>query len=323
MIDHQQYMHRCLELASLGLGRVQPNPMVGAVLVVDGKIIGEGWHRRYGHAHAEVDALASVQNPELLRKATMYVNLEPCSHFGKTPPCADAIIAAQIPKVVIANVDSNEKVNGTGIQKLKEAGIEVITGILENEGYELNKRFFTYHAKKRPYIILKWAQTQDGFMDILRLPNRAVEPYWITNTQLRTIVHKWRSEEDAILIGYNTLVNDKPQLNTRLFPGKSPRRFVMKHSDQENTFCDGFDILPNHPEEALKILYQQKIQSIIIEGGYKTLSLFIESGLWDEARILIGNQCWGDGAPAPCLHKEPDKEIDVLHNKIQYVRRHL
>ena len=316
-------MQHCLELAALGLGRVQPNPMVGAVLVVDEKIIGEGWHRRYGHAHAEVDALNSVQNPELLRKATLYVNLEPCSHFGKTPPCADAIIAAQIPKVIIANVDTNEKVNGTGIQKLKAAGVEVITGILEKEGYELNRRFFTYHTQKRPYIILKWAQTKDGFMDILRTPDRDTDSYWITNSQLRTITHKWRSEEDAIVIGYNTLINDKPQLNTRFFPGKNPRRFVMKRKEQESSLCEGFDILPNHPEKALEMLYQQKIQSVIIEGGAKTLSLFIETGLWDEARILIGDQQWGEGVQAPSLCEIPDQEVCVLNNKIQYVRRHL
>ena len=221
MTRDEMYMSRCLQLAALGLGKVQPNPMVGAVIVHHDTIIGEGWHRQYGQGHAEVNAFASVTQPELLKESTMYVSLEPCSHFGKTPPCADAIIRHGIPKVVIGTVDSNAKVNGGGIKKLQDAGIEVVTGVLADQCKELNRRFFTYHEQKRPYVILKWAMTRNGYMDI----DRQQQPdgqYWITNPELKTIVHQWRSEEDAILIGYNTMVNDKPQLTTRLFPGRSP-----------------------------------------------------------------------------------------------------
>ena len=314
-------MRRCFQLASLGLGQVQPNPMVGAVIVANDKIIGEGWHRKYGSVHAEIDAINSVKEKELLAKSTLYVNLEPCSHFGKTPPCAEAIIRYQIPKVVIANIDPNEKVNGTGIGKLRDAGISVTTGVLKEEGEELNRRFFTYHQKKRPYIILKWAQTADGFMDIDREKN-AEKNYWITNVPLRTIVHQWRSEEDAIAIGYNTLCNDKPQLTTRFYVGKNPERFVITNKNPE-TEIDGFTFLPNQLDEMMNLLYQRKIQSIIIEGGKKTLEHFLLADLWDEARILIGDQHWGSGVKAPVLNIKPQKEVVIENNIIQYVRRHL
>ena len=319
--QHFDYMRRCFQLASLGLGEVQPNPMVGAVIVVDNTIISEGWHRKYGFPHAEIEAINSVKEKNLLKKSTLYVNLEPCSNFGKTPPCTDAIIQHQIPKVVIANVDPNEKVNGQGICKLKKVGIFVTTGILEEEGKELNKRFFTYHQQKRPYIILKWAQTADGFMDIDR-ENNIHKNYWITNPPLRTIVHQWRSEEDAIAVGYNTLQNDKPQLTTRFYIGKNPKRFVITNRNPEIEI-DSFTFLPDHLDEMMNILYQQKIQSIIIEGGKKTLERFLSADLWDEARILIGNQYWKSGVKAHTLSIRPQKEIVIENNIIQYVRRHL
>jgi len=319
--QHLEYMRRCFQLASLGLEQVQPNPMVGAVIVANGIIIGEGWHRKYGLAHAEIDAINAVKEKELLKKSTLYVNLEPCSHFGKTPPCADAIIQYQIPEVVIANTDPNEKVNGSGIYRLKEAGISVITPVLEEEGKELNRRFFTFHQKKRPYIILKWAQTSDGFMDIER-ENNSQENYWITNVPLRTIVHQWRSEEDAIAIGYNTLYNDKPQLTTRFYLGKNPKRFVITNGKTE-VEAAGFSVLPEHLDEMMKILHQQKVQSIIIEGGRKTLERFLSADLWDEVRILIGNQHWRKGMKAPALPARPQKEVVVEDNTIQYVRRYL
>ncbi len=321
--DHQSvaYMKRCFQLASLGLGKVQPNPMVGAVIVIDNKIIGEGWHRKYGAPHAEIDAINAVNDKKLLKNSTIYVNLEPCSHYGKTPPCADTIIRYQIPKVVISNVDPNKKVNGEGIGKLRNAGISVTTHILEDEGKELNKRFFAYHQKKRPYIILKWAQTADGFMDVDREKN-IQNDYWITNAPLRTIVHQWRSEEDAIVIGYNTLKNDKPQLTTRFFPGKNPKKFVVSKKDNENSTGD-FVFLPDNLDEMTDILYQQKIQSIIVEGGKKLLEHFITADLWDEARILTGNQYWGNGIQAPQLALKAQKEIVIENNTIQYVRRHL
>lgn len=321
--QHEAYMQRCLELAALGLGRVQPNPMVGAVIVLDDRIIGEGWHRQYGEAHAEVNAISTVKDKELLKKATLYVNLEPCSHFGKTPPCADALIHYQIPRVVIGNIDPHEKVNGGGIKKLQTAGIETITHILEKECRELNKRFFTYHTEKRPYIILKWAQTADGFMDIDRNEPHREKSNWITNPELQTIVHQWRSEEDAIMVGYRTFVNDRPQLTTRLYPGKNPRRFLMMKETPSMPTPTGFEILPENLSEAMDILYREKIESLIVEGGRKTLDRFLEANLWDEARILTGDQCWGKGLPAPIIQQRPERESAVVNHQISYVRRYL
>lgn len=314
-------MSRCLQLAALGLGKVQPNPMVGAVIVHHDTIIGEGWHRQYGQGHAEVNAFASVTQPELLKESTMYVSLEPCSHFGKTPPCADAIIRHGVPKVVIGTVDSNAKVNGGGIKKLQDAGIEVVTGVLADQCKELNRRFFTYHEQKRPYVILKWAMTRNGYMDI----DRQQQPdgqYWITNPELKTLVHQWRSEEDAILVGYNTMVNDKPQLTTRLFPGKDPQRFVCRRNP-ESSETAYYHALPENPAEALQQLYELKIQSVIVEGGRKTLQRFIDNQLWDEARILVGNQLWESGVKAPLLDGISIKEEHIHNNTIRYVRRHL
>ena len=321
MTRDEMYMSRCLQLAALGLGKVQPNPMVGAVIVHHDTIIGEGWHRQYGQGHAEVNAFASVTQPELLKESTMYVSLEPCSHFGKTPPCADAIIRHGVPKVVIGTVDSNAKVNGGGIKKLQDAGIEVVTGVLTDQCKELNRRFFTYHEQKRPYVILKWAMTRNGYMDI----DRQQQPdgqYWITNPELKTLVHQWRSEEDAILVGYNTMVNDKPQLTTRLFPGKDPQRFVCQRNP-ESSETAYYHALPENPTEALQQLYELKIQSVIVEGGRKTLQRFIDSQLWDEARILVGSQLWESGVKAPLLDGICIKEESIHDNIIRYVRRHL
>ena len=321
MTRDEVYMSRCLQLAALGLGKVQPNPMVGAVIVHQDRIIGEGWHRQYGQAHAEINAFASVKQPELLKDSTMYVSLEPCSHFGKTPPCADAIIRYGVPKVVIGTVDSNAKVNGGGIKKLQDAGIEVITGVLADQCKELNRRFFTYHEQKRPYVILKWAMTRNGYMDIDRSKNPNGK-YWITNHELKTIVHQWRSEEDAILIGYNTMVNDKPQLTTRMFPGKDPQRFVCQRNS-ESSEVEYYQAISEEPAEALHQLYEMKIQSVIVEGGCKTLQRFIASGLWDEARILTGDQLWESGVKAPVVEGVCIKEEIINHNTIRYVRRHL
>lgn len=321
MTVDEMYMQRCLQLASLGLGDVQPNPMVGAVIVKDGQIIGEGYHHKYGGPHAEVNAIDSVKDKELLKKSTIYVNLEPCSHFGKTPPCADLIIRMGIPKVVVGTVDYHDKVNGHGITRLREAGVEVVTGVCEAECVELNKRFFTYHRQHRPYVILKWAQTADGYMDIDRSES-PVDSYWITNPSLKVVVHKWRSEEDAILVGYNTMLNDKPQLTTRLYPGKDPQRYLMQRGNEQVAPLPCI-LTPSNVEECLQIMYDNRVQSVIVEGGRKTLDMFITSGLWDEARILVGNQRWGKGLPAPALALTPDK-IEVMdNNKIMYVRRHL
>lgn len=321
MTVDEMYMQRCLQLASLGLGDVQPNPMVGAVIVKDGQIIGEGYHHKYGGPHAEVNAIDSVKDKELLKKSTIYVNLEPCSHFGKTPPCADLIIRMGIPKVVVGTVDYHDKVNGHGITRLREAGVEVVTGVCEAECVELNKRFFTYHRQHRPYVILKWAQTADGYMDIDRSES-PVDSYWITNPTLKVIVHKWRSEEDAILVGHNTMLNDKPQLTTRLYPGKDPQRYLMQRGDEQIAPLP-CTLTPSNVEECLHIMYDNRVQSVIIEGGRKTLDMFITSGLWDEARILVGSQYWGKGLPAPVLTQTPNKIEVIDNNKIMYVRRHL
>lgn len=316
--EDENYMKRCLELAANGLGSVQPNPMVGAVIVVDGRIIGEGWHHRYGGPHAEVNALRSVKQPELLTQATLYVNLEPCSHFGKTPPCCDALIRHHIPRVVIGTVDSNPKVSGEGIRRMREAGIEVVTGVLADECRQLNKRFFTFHEQHRPYVILKWAQTADGFMDIDRRQGHAHE-YWITNQELKVLTHKWRSEEDAILIGYNTLQNDHPQLTTREYTGKNPQRFVMAR--EGTPLPDGFTLLADNVRKALQQLYEKQIQSVIVEGGRKTLDKFLQSGLWDEARVLTGNKTFGAGLPAPVLQKEAKEEMEVNGDVVRRVER--
>lgn len=249
----EQYMYRCLELAKIGLGNVAPNPMVGCIIVHDGKIIGEGYHQEYGKAHAEVNSINSVKNKELLKKSTLYVNLEPCAHFGKTPPCANLIVEHQIPKVVIGCMDSFSEVAGKGIEKLEHAGIAVTVGVLEKESMYLNKRFFTFHNKKRPYIILKWAETKDGFIDVKRhfeersnLNFQKADCYtplhsvrndeqidnWITTPLSKKLVHKWRSEEAGILIGANTALNDNPQLNVREWSGKNPTRIIIDLNDR-------------------------------------------------------------------------------------------
>lgn len=321
MTDDEKYMYRCLQLAKLGLGKVQPNPMVGAVIVHDHHIIGEGYHHQYGQAHAEVNALASVKDASLLANSTLYVSLEPCSHYGKTPPCADAIICHHIPKVVIGTIDYHDKVNGTGVHKLQEAGIEVVQHVCEEKCVDLNKRFFTYYRLHRPYIILKWAQTADGFMDIDRNDRQQVHSYWITNPALKVITHKWRSEEDAILVGYRTMLNDKPKLTNRLYPGKSPQRFVIQRNDEVLSSLP-YTILPDNLPEMMEILYNLHIQSIIVEGGKKTLNLFLDNDLWDEARILVGSQIWGKGMAAPAVSIAHTETEMIDSNRIFYVRRH-
>jgi diaminohydroxyphosphoribosylaminopyrimidine deaminase/5-amino-6-(5-phosphoribosylamino)uracil reductase len=231
----EKYMLRCLELAKDGFGNVAPNPMVGCVIVCEGKIIGEGYHQEYGKAHAEVNAIHSVRDKSLLQKSTLYVNLEPCAHFGKTPPCANLIVEHNIPRVVIGCVDSYSEVSGKGIEKLRNAGIEVTVGILENESLELNKRFFTFHNKKRPYVILKWAETQDGFIDVDRPLDKSRDTTadnWITSPLSKQLVHKWRSEEAAIMVGTTTVLNDNPQLNVREWKGKNPTRIVIDLQDR-------------------------------------------------------------------------------------------
>lgn len=320
MDTNERYIRRCIELARNGLGNVQPNPMVGAVIVCDGQIIGEGYHQKYGEPHAEVNAINSVEEKSLLKKSTIYVSLEPCSHYGKTPPCADKLIEMGFPRVVIGSTDPNEKVNGKGIAKLRAAGIHVTVGVLKEECDELNKRFFTYHLKKRPYIILKWAQTTDGFMDIDRTANPNGK-YWITNEAVKVLTHRWRSEEQAILIGHNTYVNDRPQLTTRLWPGKNPARYIACRNPESVEPVDGFTLVSEDPLAALQRLYDDKMQSVIIEGGRKTLDRYLQNGLWDEARVLTGDQKWGSGTAAPKLDQGACVErFELEGNKVEVYR---
>ena len=333
MNTHEKYISRCIQLAKNGLGSTYPNPMVGSVIVCEGKIIGEGWHRKAGEPHAEVNAVNSVKDKSLLKKATIYVSLEPCSHFGKTPPCCDLILASGIPNVVIGTVDPNIQVAGKGIKKLIEAGVQVTVGILEEECYQLNKRFFTFHNKKRPYIILKWAQSQDGFL----APNEKEEnkPVWITNQYSRQIVHKWRAEEQAILVGTQTAIDDNPRLDVRDWTGNNPIRIVLdakgripidshlfdnqvktivicENSDAistENCIFEKIDFNNNVALQILNVLHEHQIQSVIIEGGLQTLQTFIDSGLWDEARIFTGISLIHEGVQAPkIILKESTKQ---------------
>ncbi len=329
-MSHEIFMQRAIDLAKLGAGYVSPNPMVGAVIVHNNKIIGEGYHQKYGQAHAEVNAINWVLNNYLdaeikLQQSTIYVSLEPCSHYGKTPPCADLIIKYKIPNVVIGCTDFNPKVIGKGIGKLKNAGINVTYGVLEYECVNLNKRFFTSINKQRPYIILKWAQTVDGFF----APHGNVQ-YWITSATAKTLVHKWRSQEDCILVGKNTAKIDNPQLNVRLVTGSNPKRAVIDcdlelpnnlflFNNSEETFVfnhlktsingktkyiaiEEFDYLL--PQYILYQLYLNDVQSLIIEGGSKTLQTFIDANLWDEARIFTGQKHLFDGIKAPSIKGE-------------------
>ena len=342
----EKYMARCIELAKQGLGNTYTNPMVGSVIVHNGKIIGEGYHQIYGEAHAEVNAVNSVKDKSLLKESTIYVSLEPCSHVGKTPACSTMIIENKIPNVVVGTIDSFAKVSGNGVKMLKNAGINVNIGILEQECRELNKRFFTFHEKKRPYIILKWAQTKDGFIDINR-QNEQQKAEWITNELSRILVHKWRTEEQAIMVGTTTAEQDNPSLNVRNWTGKNPIRVSI---DKDLKLSENLNILDgairtiiftekqteNKPNiEYIKIdfsknvlaqifeqLYLLEIQSIIIEGGEKLLTSVIAENLWDEARIFIGNKTFGDGVKAPefDLSKADksyieDTELFIIRNK--------
>lgn len=330
-------MKRALELALLGRGHVSPNPMVGCVIVHNGTIIGEGWHKKYGEPHAEINAIESVQDKSLLKDSTLYVNLEPCSHFGKTPPCADLLIKHQLKKVVVANLDTNPVVAGEGLKKIRAAGIEVITGILEKEGRELNKRFFTFIEKKRPFILLKWAETSDGF-----IAHENYDSKWISNEYSRQLVHKWRTEEDAILVGTKTAFHDNPELTVREWTGRNPVRVVLDRflrlSDKlhifdrsQKTIC--YNVLKHeeHPNlslirleeenfinHLLEDLVKQKIQSVLVEGGATTLQLFMDAGLWDEARVFISDKGFGKGIAAPRLHGNLIGQESVFNDTLRF-----
>jgi len=308
MIADELWMKRALQLAALGLGKAQPNPLVGAVIVHNERIIGEGFHQQYGAPHAEVNAINEVVNQELLKESMLYVNLEPCSHYGKTPPCASLIIEKKIPKVVVGMSDPNPQVNGKGIKMLREAGVEVVENVLHDECLKLNKRFITWHKEKRPYIILKWAKTKNGYMDVAQ---NTPTKYWITNDALRVWVHKLRNEEQAILIGYNTFVNDNPQLTNRLYGNNQPRRFVWCENRKPVPPDSSFTFLYGNIEDILDQLYTLKIQSVVVEGGKKTLNRFLEANLWDEAYVLTGNVEWERGVEAPKLQLVPESRTEI------------
>ena len=312
-------MRRCLQLARCGEAGAPPNPMVGAVIVCDGRIIGEGYHRRCGGPHAEVNAINSVKERDLLSRSTIYVSLEPCAHYGKTPPCADLIIETGIRRVVIGCTDPFAKVNGLGIKKLQEAGCEVQVGVLEQECRELNRRFFTFHEKHRPWIILKWAQSNDGFIG-------KDERVILSNALTQTLVHRLRARSGAILVGTNTALQDNPTLTTRLWPGPNHLRLTIDRNGilpptlhlKDNSTPT---VIYSHEsiEEILADLYARGIQSLLVEGGAKLLQSFIDKGLWDEARIETAPLCLGQGTKAPTLKDEqPESKQNIGGHIIQH-----
>jgi diaminohydroxyphosphoribosylaminopyrimidine deaminase / 5-amino-6-(5-phosphoribosylamino)uracil reductase len=331
---HEKYINRCIEISKFGIRAAMPNPSVGAVVVYNDTIIGEGFTDSYGGNHAEVNAINSVFDKSMLCKSTIYVSLEPCSHFGKTPPCADLIIKNDIPNIVIGCLDSNEKVAGNGIKKLQDAGRNVIVGVLEKECKASNKRFFTFCEKKRPYIILKWAESQDGFIAPSYKSNQ--NPVWITNEISRQLVHKWRTEEHAILVGTQTVIDDNPKLTVRDWTGKNPIRIVLDLNNRipstsyvfdneaetimisKNNFNGNFNDNINgningnlnFAKEICDFLFKKNIQSVIIEGGLRTLQTFIDANIWDEARVFKGNCILENGTRAPVLKgKMIDKKL--------------
>jgi diaminohydroxyphosphoribosylaminopyrimidine deaminase/5-amino-6-(5-phosphoribosylamino)uracil reductase len=345
MTVDERYMLRCLELAQQGAGSVSPNPMVGCVVVHNNRIIGEGWHQQYGGPHAEVNAINSLSNPLFLSESTVYVNLEPCNHFGKTPPCADLLIRSKVKKVVVGMVDPFKEVMGTGIQRLKDAGIEVVVGVLEAECKELNKRFITFHQKQRPYVILKWAQTADGYIAPDATSMSAAEfasKRLITGAEEQLLVHKWRGEEDAVLVGTRTALLDNPALNTRAYPGHNPLRVVIDANRKLPTSLKLFDgtqptlvftttgssslsetvsYVAFDGEKALwpqlfNELYQRNIQSIIVEGGTQTLTSVINSGLWDEMQVFVADKLLNTGIKAPTVQGSIVGQTRVAHSTL-------
>jgi len=343
-------MKRCLQLAKLGEGRVAPNPMVGSVIVHGEKIIGEGFHQQYGGPHAEVNAIASVKDESLLCNATLYVNLEPCAHFGKTPPCSNLIIQKNIPRVVVGTADPFAEVAGRGIEQMRKAGIDVTVGILNEECSNLNRRFFTFHQEKRPYIILKWAQTADGFVDTDRNKEENGSPTWITNEMARIAVHKQRATESAIFIGTETALRDNPSLTLRDWYGKQPLRLIpdrnLRLPHTLNIFNDGLPTVVLAPESVgedrkvthfllnksgdtiarlLSYLFDNGILSVIVEGGPQMLQSFIDQNLWDEAHVYTGQLSFGSGINAPLFDASPCKfdrfynsELKIYRNKSQH-----
>ncbi|WKK65037.1 bifunctional diaminohydroxyphosphoribosylaminopyrimidine deaminase/5-amino-6-(5-phosphoribosylamino)uracil reductase RibD [Lutimonas zeaxanthinifaciens] len=341
MEDHEKFMKRCLELARHGLGLVYPNPMVGAVVVYEDRIIGEGWHQKAGSPHAEVNAINAVSDRSLLPKSTIYVNLEPCSHHGRTPPCADLIVKSGIPRVVVGSLDPNPLVSGRGLNKLRANSVEVISEVLKQESEELNKRFYTFHQKKRPYIILKWAQSKDGFIFPHAENIEKGSPVWITNEFSRQKVHQWRTEEASILVGRKTVEQDNPQLSSRDFKGNQLYRIIIdaelrlkgnlnifdgscptlvfnsrrNEIDNNIEFCK-LDFKEGVIEQILKVLYDKDIQSLIVEGGSVTINSFLDGELWDEARVFEGSAIFHKGIKAPELKGIHKVESQIGRDKL-------
>jgi diaminohydroxyphosphoribosylaminopyrimidine deaminase/5-amino-6-(5-phosphoribosylamino)uracil reductase len=334
-------MRRALELASLGLGQVSPNPLVGCVLEKDNHIIAEGYHEKYGEAHAEVNAINQVNDPELLSSCTLIVNLEPCNHQGKTPPCTDLIMKSGIKRVVVANQDPNPQVAGTGIDKLRQQGLEVITGVLEQEGAQLNKRFFCFHQKRRPYLVLKWAQTEDNF-----IARADYDSKWISNEHSRLLVHRFRAEEQGIMVARGTVHHDNPSLTTRDWPGQNPLRIVLDPAkslapdlkvfdDQSPTICYNhledqvagstqWVKIPKqgYVEGIINDLYERGCQSVLVEGGGMLLKTLIETNLWDEARVFVAPKQFGSGIAAPVISQMPEEDYELMGDRLHIYFNH-
>ena len=343
-MEHESYMQRCVDLAYLGQGNVSPNPMVGCVIVKNGLIIGEGYHSEYGGKHAEIKAIESVLDQKEIENSTVYISLEPCVHHGKTPPRVNELINRKIKIAVIGSRDSNPIVGGKGIESLKRAGIEVHENVLSEACRTLNKRFFTFHEKRRPYVILKWAQTSDGYLDKNReIGEKGIN--WISSPESKVLVHKWRSEEQSILVGRNTIMNDNPSLTVREISGKNPTRIVIDSQLQlskdvnifskdaptlvfnrlKNDQTDGVEwikISETSTKHILDELFKRNIQSVLVEGGSRTLQYFIIDNVWDEARVIVGDVKFGDGVKAPVMNKVPSRAHQFSdHDTIYYYHR--
>ena len=330
----EKYMKMCIDLASKGFPKAMPNPLVGCIIVYRDKIIGTGYHQVYGENHAEVNAINSVEDKSLLNDSTLYVTLEPCVHFGKTPPCANLIVQSKIPRVIIGSLDTFSEVNGKGIEALREAEVTVKTSVLEDECRALNKRFFTFHEKKRPYIILKWAKSSDGLI----APKNQTEPFWMTGKESKKLVHQWRGEETAILVGKNTVIKDNPLLTTREIKGDNPIRILIDKNLSLATNYAVFNneattLVVNESKESqrhvkvdfnsffpslMKALHQRGIQSLIVEGGAITLNSFIASNYWDEARVFTSKKILGNGMQSPVIELDINKKIFIDDDKLDY-----
>ena len=350
MKDQEEYMKRAISIAENGIGFVSPNPLVGCVIVARGEIIAEGFHKEYGGPHAEVNAIRKVNDKELLTDSTLFVNLEPCNHFGKTPPCTDLILSSGIKKVIVGNLDPNPVVSGKGVKHLEENGVEVITGVCENECRELNRRFFTFHERKRPYIVLKWAQTRDGYISKDPVPKERIKNL-ISGEDAQWMTHVWRSHEQAIMVGTKTVLSDDPQLNVRLTTGKDPvkiildrelklghsrllrsgtKTIVFTESDEPGGY--GKDFYGNDVEivrvsfddslirNILKKMWKKNILSVLVEGGAQLLQSFIDLNLFDEIRVFESEKIFGHGIKAPVLALDPDQTISVGQDTLKIYR---